>query len=239
MSTEITRESGDRAAFLATFRRAVAAEHHGGAGHSRPITPLPNDGVASVGYAGETEFGHALTAIGGVVRHLVDAASLISFVDELLTFARTPGVRGSNSAPLRVAMTNEPECAAVAYALGSRDDVEVVDYTDAAAIATVDIGFTGARAGVARTGSIVVDAARAGGRTVSLLPPLHVALLNRHAIVSEPGDLWRSLPASLASNLVQITGPSRSADIELVITLGVHGPRALWVGLIDVAPESR
>jgi L-lactate dehydrogenase complex protein LldG len=133
---------------------------------------------------------------------------------------------------IRVALTNEPECAVVAYALGGRDDVVVVDYTDAAAIATADIGFTGARAGVARTGSIVVDAGRAGGRTVSLLPPLHDALLAAAAVVREPGDLWRSLGVPMPSNLVQITGPSRSADIELVITLGVHGPRALWVGLV-------
>jgi L-lactate utilization protein LutC len=132
----------------------------------------------------------------------------------------------------RVVMTNEPECAAVAYVLGGRGDIEVVDYTDAAAVATADIGFTGARAAVARTGSIVVDAGRANGRTVSLLPPLHVALVRGTAMVDEPCGLWRSLGAPMPSNLVQITGPSRSADIELIITLGVHGPRALWVGLL-------
>jgi L-lactate dehydrogenase complex protein LldG len=120
----------------------------------------------------------------------------------------------------------------VAYALGARADVVIVAFTDAAAAATADIGFTGARAAVARTGSIVVDSGRAGGRTASLLPPLHVAVVRAAAIVAEPGDVWRALGPPMPSNLVQITGPSRSADIELVITLGVHGPRALWVGIV-------
>jgi L-lactate dehydrogenase complex protein LldG len=151
---------------------------------------------------------------------------LRAFINDAIDAAK-----GTN-ATARVVMTNEPECAAVAYALGARADVELVDYSDAAAVATADIGFTGARAGVARTGSIVVDAGRAGGRTVSLLPPMHVALVRRDAIVHEPGELWRALGSPMPSNLVQITGPSRSADIELIITLGVHGPRSLWAGIL-------
>jgi hypothetical protein len=214
----MTGETGDRAAFLGAFASASWSSHR----------PLAVDGGNELGvsYTGTPDFAEALAALGGVVRTLADADALVAFVNDAVDAAKGERPRA------RVVMTNEPECAAVAYALGGRDDVDLVEFTDAAAAATADVGFTGARAGVARTGSIVVDAGRAGGRTVSLLPPLHVALVRAGALVAEPGDLWRSLGSPMPSNLVQITGPSRSADIELVITLGVHGPRALWVGVV-------
>jgi L-lactate utilization protein LutC len=215
----VTRESGDRATFLSGFATAAFPPSH--RNQFVDVADVPR-----VAYTGAPDFAAALTALGGVVRALDDADAFVAFVDDAVDAAK------GNRATARVVMTDEPECAAVAYALGARTDVEVVDYTDAAAVATADIGFSGARAAVARTGSIVVDAARAHGRTVSLLPPTHVALVRKTAMVDEPGDLWRSLGAPMPSNLVQITGPSRSADIELIITLGVHGPRALWVGLL-------
>lgn len=215
----MTRETGHRAAFVSGFAGTAFPPSH-----REPLVDL-TAGTPVVAYAGVPDFAAALGALGGVVRAVEDAEGLTAFVDDAVDAAK------GDKAQARVVMTNEPECAAVAYALGARTDVVIVDYTDAAAVATADIGFTGARGAVARTGSIVVDAGRAQGRTVSLLPPMHVALVARGAIVDEPGDLWRSLGAPMPSNLVQITGPSRSADIELIITLGVHGPRSLWVGL--------
>jgi L-lactate dehydrogenase complex protein LldG len=216
----VTREAGDRAAFVSGFAATAFPPSH-----RNQLTDL-GGGVPRVAYTGAPDFASALTALGGVVRGIDDGEAFAAFVNDAVDAAK------ATKATSRVVMTDEPECAAVAYALGGRGDVEAVDYTDAAAVATADIGFTGARAAVARTGSIVVDAGRANGRTVSLLPPMHVAVLRQAAIVDEPGDLWRSLSAPMPSNLVQITGPSRSADIELIITLGVHGPRALWVGLV-------
>jgi L-lactate dehydrogenase complex protein LldG len=214
----VTRETGNRGAFLEAFSQANWSSH-------RPLDGDPEDQF-ELRYTGAPDFAAALTALGGSVRTLADADDLVAFVGDAVGAAKGDRSRA------RVVITNEPECAAVAYALGGRDDVELVDYTDAAAVASADVGFTGARAAVARTGSIVVDAARASGRTVSLLPPMHVALVRSDVLVAEPGDLWRSLREPMPSNLVQITGPSRSADIELIITLGVHGPRALWVGLV-------
>jgi L-lactate dehydrogenase complex protein LldG len=220
----MTREVGDRSAFLSGLGSAAFP-----LSHRDQLVDL-SGGTPLVAYADAPDFAVALRALGGVVRALGDAHAFVAFVNDAVDTAK-----GAN-ASARVLMTNEPECAAVAYALGARDDVEIVDYTDAAAAATADIGFTGARAAVARTGSIVVDSGRAGGRTASLLPPMHVALVDASVLVDEPGELWRSLAAPMPSNLVQITGPSRSADIELIITLGVHGPRALWVGLLH-SPE--
>jgi L-lactate dehydrogenase complex protein LldG len=97
------------------------------------------------------------------------------------------------------------------------------------------VGVTGAAAALAETGSVVVVSGPGRGRLASLLPPIHVALVRRRS-------LTRSLPMLLAAesglatsgtNMVVITGPSRTADIEHTLSRGVHGPREIHVILVD------
>ena len=103
-----------------------------------------------------------------------------------------------------------------------------------ASLAAVPVGITGADAALADSGAIVLVSGPGRGRLVSLLPPLHVALV-------PVGRLRPGLDAVLAerlgllddgSNVVAIAGPSRTADIEMTLTHGVHGPKALHVVLI-------
>jgi L-lactate dehydrogenase complex protein LldG len=91
------------------------------------------------------------------------------------------------------------------------------------------VGLTGAQGGLADTGSLALVSGPGRGRLASLLPPVHIALLPMR-------QLYPSLPAFLAanptaatagSNLVFITGPSRTADIELTLSMGVHGPKEI------------
>jgi L-lactate dehydrogenase complex protein LldG len=136
--------------------------------------------------------------------------------------------------PGLVAVSNDPECAEVEVAV--RDaGIALADSSDIDALAQADLGITGAVVGIALTGSIVVDSRRAGGRLVSLLPKTHLALLPTNRVVAQPGDVLRNIstwfPEGLPSNMVFITGPSRSADIELQITKGVHGPQRLLIAL--------
>ena len=136
--------------------------------------------------------------------------------------------------PSLVAVSADPECAGV-EAVVRDSGIPIADRNDLEALALADLGITGAVAGIALTGSIVVDSRRAGGRLVSLLPRVHLALVPTHRIVAQPGDVMRDIatwfPSGLASNLVFITGPSRSADIELQITKGVHGPQRVLLAL--------
>lgn len=217
-------ESGNREAFLSTVSAAVGQPHRV---HTRPIAPLPSP-VPPVAYATAPDgdlidaFASTLTNLGGNVRRVTDLAE---FLDEVL--ATLPDTE-------RVVLSNDPECEGVRALLAEREGIEILDFDSAATAATADIGFTGAIGMVALTGSIVVDAGRAGGRTASLLPPVHVALVKAASILATPSDFWRGLDGhQLPSNTVQITGPSRSADIELIITLGVHGPKQLWVGVLS------
>lgn len=96
------------------------------------------------------------------------------------------------------------------------------------------LGVTGALAGLADTGTLALLSGPGRGRLASLLPPVHVALLPLANLYPTMAAFFAAHPdvTRQASNLVFVSGPSRSADIELTLTLGVHGPRELHVVLI-------
>jgi L-lactate dehydrogenase complex protein LldG len=96
------------------------------------------------------------------------------------------------------------------------------------------IGVTGALAGLADTGSVALASGPGRGRIVSLLPPVHVALLPLDRLYPTMAAFLAAHPGVTrqASGLVFVTGPSRTADIEQVLTLGVHGPREVHVLLL-------
>jgi L-lactate dehydrogenase complex protein LldG len=99
------------------------------------------------------------------------------------------------------------------------------------ALRNCDIGVTGCDCLVARTGSIFVSTRSAGGRALSVLPPVHLVIARRDQLLPD-------LPAAFAllrqryghrwpSQLTLITGPSRTADIEKILVMGAHGPKRL------------
>jgi L-lactate dehydrogenase complex protein LldG len=102
----------------------------------------------------------------------------------------------------------------------------------------VRVGVTGALAGIADTGSIVVQSGPQRSRAASLLPETHIALLPLDRLYPTMAAFFAAHSAQeltlSASNLVFITGPSRTADIEMIITRGVHGPKRLCVVLLPV-----
>ncbi|MDR7401954.1 MAG: LUD domain-containing protein [Armatimonadota bacterium] len=87
-----------------------------------------------------------------------------------------------------------------------------------------DAGLTTAEAAVATSGTLVLACGPGRPRTTSLLPPLHVTVLPAGRVVATLEDLLAGLPRPLPSALTLISGPSRTADIELVPVRGVHGP---------------
>ena len=103
-------------------------------------------------------------------------------------------------------------------------------------LAQIQVGVTGAIAGLADTGSIIVDSGWGRSRTASLLPPVHVALLPVSKLYPDL-PTWMALQGSdlltKTANLTIISGPSKTADIELNLVLGVHGPGEVHVILLD------
>jgi L-lactate utilization protein LutC len=94
----------------------------------------------------------------------------------------------------------------------------------------VDVGISTAQAGIAETGTLILDSACERHRLVSLVPPVHIAIINASAIVATLADALTLLQQKEISPAITfITGPSRTADIELTLTIGVHGPQELYV----------
>lgn len=91
------------------------------------------------------------------------------------------------------------------------------------------VGITTAQWAIAETGTIVLDAGRERSRLPSLVPPVHVALLPISRILCTMGEVLKTLGRPLSPAVTFVTGPSRTADIELELVLGVHGPRELHV----------
>ena len=93
-----------------------------------------------------------------------------------------------------------------------------------------DLGITGVDFAVAETGSLLLAAAAGRERVAALVPPVHFAIVRCQQIVADLFDAFERFdPRALPSNLTFITGPSKTGDIELQLTTGVHGPGAWHV----------
>ncbi|MDO9082390.1 MAG: LUD domain-containing protein [Humidesulfovibrio sp.] len=107
------------------------------------------------------------------------------------------------------------------------------------ALAQVDLGLTFAQAALLDSGSLALVAEPGRERAVSLLPPTHICLVPRSALAPDVSVLpellerHRDPSGQLPSCLNLVTGPSSTADIELVLVRGVHGPGALEVLGLD------
>jgi len=99
----------------------------------------------------------------------------------------------------------------------------------------IRIGLTGAVAGLASTGTIVLSTAQTGARFVSLLPQIHIALLPKARLYPTP-EAWIAAGGKNAiqeaSSVFFITGPSRTSDIEMQTILGVHGPGQIHIFIL-------
>ena len=107
-------------------------------------------------------------------------------------------------------------------------------------LARADLGLSGVDAVIAETGTVMLKAQPGQMRGVSLLPPVHVAVARTDQVVATFADALRTVRQSgedmqenLTSCISFVTGPSRTGDIELKLTVGVHGPGEMHLILLD------
>jgi len=100
-----------------------------------------------------------------------------------------------------------------------------------------EVGFTLCEALIARNGSVLLSNAGMAGRRLSIYPPVHIVLTYTSQLVTDLKDGFKLIKekynGNLPSMITNVTGPSRTADIEKTLVLGAHGPKELFVFLLD------
>ena len=104
-------------------------------------------------------------------------------------------------------------------------------------LANCDAAITGCEWLVARTGSIVLSSAQASGRSASVYAPIHICVAYTRQLVYDLRDALSAAKEKYGNNFPSLlsfaTGPSRTADIEKTLVVGVHGPKEVYVFLVE------
>ena len=215
--------------FLERVRQASQV----GQAHRVHLHPLPPD-VGYVGCDGDLcqRFAAEVDAVGGMAHLVADLAGARAVLEKLLEEV-DPATGGTYSALCwqheLLSRLGLPELLDVR-------GIERLDYVSLAAMSPerrresmlrCQIGITSCDCAIAETGSLLMCSRSGRERVASLLPPTHVAVVERAQIVPDLIDAVERLSGGaneLPSNVVLITGPSKTGDIELQLTTGVHGP---------------
>jgi L-lactate dehydrogenase complex protein LldG len=224
----------DRSTFFATVREAVAR----GRAHRVAVNPQATHEAAYVG-GGDDKVATFLSewiAVGGHGNRVrgVDAAR--QFLGEFLT-ACQPASALCWRHPLLERLEINQMLIDRQIAVHVWDELErqpaAVRWPAAFA---ADLGITSADWAVAETGTLALSSHPGQGRVVSLLPKTNLAIIEPSQIVPDLFDLFASLEEhkhNLPSNLALVTGPSKTGDIELKLTTGVHGPGDVHVLVVE------
>ena len=170
-------------------------------------------------------FKQRLESVGGHCVAVDSEAQLFPALKEILVELRSRGIETR-----RIALSDAAILGSVSQDLADEGH-EVAVLPSTSDLFQVDVGITTAQGAIAETGTLVLEQALERHRLVSLLPPVHVAILNAKEICATLGEAILRARAScqMSRAITFITGPSRTADIELTLTIGVHGPKELYV----------
>ena len=99
----------------------------------------------------------------------------------------------------------------------------------------VDAGITSAAGAIAENGALILWPTEQEPRLMSIVPPLHIAVLKADTIHNSLLEVMQkeNWPAKMPSNVVLVSGPSKTADIEMTLAFGVHGPKELIVLILE------
>lgn len=113
----------------------------------------------------------------------------------------------------------------------------ISDYIVHDDLAGCDASITGCKYLIARTGSIILTADQPGGRSTSVYAPIHICIAYSNQLVYDIKDALQDLQKTYKENLPSLitmaTGPSRTADIEKTLVVGIHGPKEVYVFLVE------
>lgn len=217
------------------FLQRVRASLRQGEGEppARPSSYVPPEPASQAKLT--EQFSQELEAVGGQVHHASSLSEARHAVLRILAELGARRVVRADTPELRkLDLDNRLKQAGIEVTVADLDDeTRRGPLREASFVA--DAGITFGDYGVAETGTLALLARRGQGRVVSLLPPVHIAVLRASDIVAELATLMDRVgdEGEPPSALTFITGPSRTGDIELVLTVGVHGPKELHVVLVS------
>jgi len=179
-------------------------------------------------------FRQQLEAVGGHCVIVGSKPEAARGLNDIITKMQTDPSRA-----LRIALSDAPILERLTRAAGLESSQITISPTPAHLFG-YDVGLTTAQAAIAETGTLVLESDRERHRLVSLLPPVHVAFIDAANICATLGEALRAVvrkgPMGMSRAITFITGPSRTADIELTLTIGVHGPKELYVIVTEGSP---
>lgn len=219
----------DRRNFLDRVRDAARA----GERYRVAVANVPADaGYVGAGDDPPARLAAEIEAVGGRTHLVIDINSARRRLDELIQALR-PRQAICWEHPLLDALDVRGQLAAAGVTATSHTQLTALPTAEQrAALLSADVGIAAADWAVAETGSLAVAARPGQERAITLLPPVLVSVVDASRIVPDLFDLFAKLGAgptadtgpALPSNLALITGPSKTGDIELQLTTGVHGP---------------
>jgi L-lactate dehydrogenase complex protein LldG len=192
---------------------------------SKTANPYPDIDMAAAIYESITEplditFAEELTKVGGKFIYCENIDEMLSTLNLL--------VQTNNLQPLYCSNHD-------LFRMLAQADIPAVN--DIKAIHDLRASITYCEFLVARLGSIMVSSRSGPGRIVNILPDVHIVIARTSQLVQEIKHAFTALkekyPQRLPSMISLITGPSRTADIEKTLVMGAHGPKELYVFLVD------
>jgi L-lactate dehydrogenase complex protein LldG len=112
-------------------------------------------------------------------------------------------------------------------------NADFIQNASAEELFSCEIGITSAQFGIAETGTLVIESDKEFNRLTSLIPPVHICILEASKLRNNLGEILAELNKNLSKSVTFITGQSRTSDIELTLALGVHGPKELFVFIVE------
>ena len=180
-------------------------------------------------------FESEVTRIGGRFHRAADAESAFQYIEQVASVREARTIVAWEGQIL--------DGIDVPRRLGEKGIQLLTETTEAELVrksAVADLGVSRVDYALSDTGTLVLLARNGQARSISLLPPVHIAVVKPDQMLSGLSDLFPLLRHAakvegrdLSSAITFITGPSRTADIELTLVVGVHGPQQLHVVLLD------
>jgi L-lactate dehydrogenase complex protein LldG len=173
-------------------------------------------------------FRQSLEAVGGHCLVVQDEAEATEAVREIVQRLQAE----------RLAISDAPLVRRLLQPLAA--EVELVNNAGKADLFKCDIGVTGAQWAIAETGTLALESDVERHRLASLVPPVHVAIVEAKRIRQTLLEVLQAIAEQgrdLSRTITFITGPSRTSDIELTLAIGVHGPAELHVIVLAGAKE--